>query len=94
VGGPGAGIPPPGAEGQQLEPPGCRAGTGHRQADAVAEDQTAQHPAAEARRQILPVKDRPGERARLARHRAGRRSNNPSSGSKACRFQNCDIGAL
>jgi len=91
VGGPGAGIPHPGPEGQQLESPGRRAGAGHRKADAVAKDQTAQHPAAQGRRQILPVKNRPARQAPLARRPQNRLSNNPFSESKARRLQDFDI---
>jgi len=85
------GIPHPGPEGQQLESPGRRTGAGHRQADAVAQDQAAQHPAAQGRRQILPVKNRPAQRAPLARPTPNRLSDHPFSESKACRLQDFDI---
>jgi len=91
VGGTGAGIPHPGPEGQQLEPPGSRTGAGHRKADPVAKDQTAQHPAPQRRRQILPIKDRPARRALLARPEPNRLSDHPFSESKVCRFPNRDI---
>jgi len=85
------GIPHTGPEGQQLESPGSRTGAGHRQADPVAQDQTAQHPAAQGRRQILPIKDRPARRALLARPEPNRLSDHPFSESKVCRFPNRDI---
>jgi len=88
------GIPNPGAERQQLESPGSRTGAGHRQADPVAQDQEAQHPATKGRRQILQVKQRSARHPALARHNPNRLSNNSFSESKACRFQNCDIRAL
>ena len=94
MGGFGAGVPCAGAEGQQLESPGSRTGAGRLQADPVAEDQTAQHPAAQARWQILKIKNRSARRALLARPTPNRLSDNPFTEPKSCRLQTLSISRV